>query len=27
VALFCMEIIAALLLFGAQFISEYERLE
>lgn len=27
VALFCMEIIAALLLFGAQVISEYERLE
>lgn len=27
VALLCMEIIAALLLFGAQVISEYERLE
>lgn len=27
IALFCMEIIAALLLFGAQVISEYERLE
>lgn len=27
VALFCMEIIAALLLFGAQVISEYERLD
>lgn len=27
VVLFCMEIIAALLLFGAQIISEYERLE
>ena len=27
VALFCMEIIAALLLLGAQVMSEYERLE